>query len=904
MHGLRVRWRSIFRREAVERELDEELRYHVERKTEENIAKGMSAEAARRAARIELGGIEQVKEQVRAVRAGAWLGTVVQDARFGLRMLRKNPGFTAVAVLTLALGIGANTAVFSLINAVILRALPVVRPQEMILFSDYPGEGSSSGGHSGHWTEFSSENYTFFRDHDGSFKELCAFETDRDKLKVREPGASGQPDTATGELVSGNFFSFFGLTAAAGRMFSAEDDRPGATPVTVLDYTYWTRKYHNDDAVIGQVIQVNDTAFTIVGVAPREFAGVGYGRANMWFPLLFQPQITLRESYAENPQQYWLNIMGRLKPGITLRRAQAAVDVQLKQILAAEKNPGMNQRMKDSYIQLAPGAGGISYLRTKYSDALRILMAIVVIVLLIACANIANLLLSRSSSREKEISIRLAIGSSRGRLIRQLLTESMLLAVLGGALGILIASWSAKFLAALVTGSDSAVKLSIDSRVLMFTAGISILTGILFGLVPALLASRMDLATPIKGSTHLRHGFGLANGLVVFQIAACLMLLADAGLLLRTLRNLADQKLGFDEDHILVAQIDPEMAGYEPAQTPALYQALIDRIEALPGVVSATVASSEPLSGSSSSGNFSIEGLPYTLDRDMDVHRELVGPHYFQTEGIPILLGRDIGPQDGPDTSLVTVINETMARTFFAGMNPIGRRIAFGAPFDEKQAMTIVGVAADARYYSLRDPIPPMEFRAAFQRPGQPPRRWKYARAVEVRVSGNPRAIATEIPAAIAQVATNLPVTRVTVLKQEVSDSIRQNRSAAELSTAFGVLALLLACIGLYGMLSYRVSRRTQEIGIRMALGARQSNVLWLVTKECLVLVAAGLAIGAPMALASTRVIASLLFGVGATDPWTFSAVTVVIVIAGLVACWIPARRAMRVDPMEALRYE
>ena len=524
--------------------------------------------------------------------------------------------------------------------------------------------------------------------------------------------------------------------------------------------------------------------------------------------------------------------------------------------------------------------------------------------LLIACANIANLLLSRSSAREKEISIRLAMGASRSRLIRQLLTESMLLAGLGGALGILAARWGVEFLASLMTGSSSVVKGSVDARVLLFTGSVSILSGILFGLVPALRSTGIELATQVKGSARARLGFGFANGLVAFQIAASLVLLFGAGLFVRTLQKLAEQERGFDEAHIFVARINPEAAGYNRTETPALYQALIERMEAIPGVLSATVDYSEPFSGSAWTSNFSIEGSRSMPAAPMMVHKELVGPHYFKTEGIPILLGRDIGPEDRPGTPLVTVVNQTMARKFFPGVNPVGQRFSLGSPFNEEEAMTIVGVAADARYYSLRDPVPAMEFCAAFQIPDQGSHSSGYAEDVAVRVSGNPTAMPGQIRAAVAEVSGRLVVTRVTLLREEVNDSVRLNRSAAELSSAFGGLALFLSCIGVYGTMAYRVSRRTHEIGVRLALGARKSDVLWLITKECLILVVVGLVTGVPIALASTRMIASQLFGIGATDPATLTAAAVLLVLAALAASYVPARRATRVDPMVALRYE
>ena len=832
------------------------------------------------------------------------LETLLQDTRFALRGLRQNPGFTAVAMLTLALGIGANSAIFSLLDAVLLRTLPVANPHEMVLFSDNPGQGESSGSQTGRWWAFSSQDFAYFRDHNESFKEICAIQSRSNQLEIRLAGASGSTDSVRGSLVSGNFFSFLGLNPAAGRLFSLEDDRPQAPPVAVLNYAYWTREFHNDSSAIGQVIEINGTAYTIVGVVPREFSGVGYTTPDLWLPLAFQPQVMLTAPYSDAPQEYWLNIIARLKPGVRIGQAQAAVNIQLKQVLLAQTHRETAEQIEKSYIELAPGSGGVSYLRYTYAQALQILMVIVAIVLLIVCANVANLLLSRSAAREKEISIRLAIGAGRGRLIRQLLTESMLLTIFGGAAGILVARWGAQALIALVTGSSSAIKPSVNVRVLLFTAAVSLLAGILFGLVPALRASSMDLSTPIKGSAHAGLRFGLANWLVIFQIAASLVLLIGAGLFLRTLQKLAGQAPGFDEDHVVLARIDPQKAGYTPEQTPALYRALIERLETLPGVSSATVAYSGPLDDDTWSSNFSIEGMPEKTTLSPHVYKELVGPNYFGTLGIPIISGRDIGPQDGPGTPLVTVINEAMAAKFFANMDPIGRRFSLGSPFKGEESMTIVGVAANARYYSLREPVPAMEFCAAMQVPDQASNNAGYARLVEVRTTGDPAVLKTEIRGAIAQVAGNLHVTRINTARDQVREQMKQNLDAAKLSTAFATLALLLACIGLYGTMAYRVSRRTNELGIRMTLGAQRANIFWLVTRECLTLVAIGVAIGVPVALGAIRVIASQLFGIRAADPLTFGGVAILLLVVALAACYVPALRAMRVDPMVALRYE
>jgi predicted permease len=899
-----ARFGDLFHKQRRDGELAAELESHLHLHMEDNLRAGVTPEEARRQELLKLGGVEQTKEKYRDRRGLPWLESLLQDVRFGLRMLRKNPGFTSVAVLTLALGIGANTAIFSLVNAVLLNKLPVVNPHELVLFSDSARQGSSSGTQTGVWRDFSSEDYAYFSDHNRSFKELTAYQGNHTTLSVLVEGAK-QREPGRIALISGNYFSFFGLHAVAGRLLSADDDRGAASPMAVLSYAYWTDRFHNDPSAMGKTIEFNGTPFTIVGVAPRGFSGVTDNALDFWLPLVRQPDVIPGQTYANEPHEYWLNIVARLKPGVTLRRAQADVNVQLKQILYAQTDRGgeTDQEIADSHIQLAPGAGGISYLRFRYSQALQILAAIVGIVFLMSCANVATLLLSRSSEREREMSVRVAVGASRGRLIRQLLTESVLLAAMGCLIGILTARWAASFIVLLVTGSSAAVEPHLNVSVLVFTAGVSLLAGVVLGIVPAGGYSRLDLAASIQGTAHPRHGFGFANGIVVFQIAGSVVLLVGAGLFVRTFQKLADQNLGFDQDHILLVHTNPQIAGYKREEMPALYQALINRFEAIPGVHSATVDTSNPLSGSTSSGNFAIEGKPVLPGRDATVYRELVGPHYFETEGIPILLGRDIGPKDRAGMPLATVINQAMQRKYFPGVNPIGMRFSLGAPFNPKEAMTIVGVAADARYYSLRDAVPPMEFCAAFQAPDSS-HFSSYAGDIEIRTDGHPDAIAAEIRPAIKEIAPGLPVTGVTLLKQQVSDTLRQNRSLAELSSGFSGLALLLACIGLYGTMAYRVSQRTKEIGVRMALGAQRSEILWLIAKESLFLIVTGLAIGVPIAAASGKILASQLFEVGSTDPVSYVGAAMLLLGVAALASYVPAQRAMRVDPMVALRHE
>jgi len=842
------------------------------------------------------------------------LGTLIEDLRYAVRMLAKAPGFTAVAVLTLALGIGANTAIFSIVDAVLLKSLPVANPQELALFSDDPSQGAYSGQvMSGLWFEFTYHNYEFFRNHNESFRDICAFESNRHTIRIRalDRSSPARAEFARGKVVSGNYFSVLGIQPAAGRLLSPSDDRPGAPAVAVMSYAYWRRRYNNDSSIVGRTLEINSALFTIVGVAPSGFFGESMHTEDFWFPLVALPQVAGHEPISEDATYYWLNMIGRLKPGVTLRQAQMAVNVELHQLLLGDAGPKPTPRyersLANSHIQLAPGGLGISYLRSKYSQPLQVLLAIVGLVLLIACANVANLLLSRAAAREREISVRLAVGASRGRLVRQLLTESVLLSSMGGLLGTLGAWWGAKFLFAMVAGNGFPVHISLNSAVLGFTLLISLAAGILFGLAPAIRASRHNLASSLKGSMNSASApfrkFASANCLVAFQMALALPLLVGAGLFVRTLENLLSEDLGFREDHVLVAHLLPETAGYSPEQVGALYPALLDGLAAIPGVLSATLDSTTPMGGNESATNISIQGPSAPHPRksggpsdDMGAHMVDVGARYFETLGIPIVLGRDISPEDLQQNRRVSVINQTMARRYFAGASPIGQQYCSGSPFQPGRAFEIVGVAADARYYSIREAIPPTAFNALAQL-----RRDAY---IVIRTAGDPTRIEREATRVIASVATLLPSTSVVPLRNQVQDEFQQDRTVAGVSSTFGGLALLLACIGLYGTMAYRVSRRTREIGIRVALGAQRSGVLWLVMKECALLVAAGLGMGIPLALAAMRIIESQLFELSPMDPLTITLVSAVLATVAAIAGYLPARRAMRVDPMAALRYE
>jgi predicted permease len=906
-------FRRLFLRRRLYGEISEEIREHIEEKIEELVTRGMSRREAAADARREFGNVTLIVEGSREVWQWPSIENFFMDVRYGARMLRKNLGFTTVAVLTLALGIGANTAIFTLLDAVLLGKLPVNNPQELVLFSDDPSEGTLTGTEAGHWFVFSYPDYLHFRERNELFQDLCVFQEGRNRVRFHVAGGKtvSSMESEQGKLVSGNYFQFLGVSAIAGRTLTPDDDRAGASPAAVLRYGYWKRRFNGDAALVGKVLEINDVPFTIVGVAPPEFFGESFTSIpNFWLPISMQPQVMQRSSFLDDPSVHWLNIMGRLRAGVTRQQAQTGVSVQLRQILTAQAGSKLSvdtqQDIDRSYIQLTPGDKGISGLRVRYSEPLHILMAVVGLILLIACANVANLLLSRSAAREREISVRRALGASRGRLMRQLLTESILLALLGGVLGILFAQWGARILLLRVAGNGTPLQASPNILVLCFTVGVSVLAGILFGIFPALCASRADLSTVMKGAVPapgvagLR--LGLANGMVVFQIAGSLVLIVSAGLFLRTLRNLMGQELGFDEDRVLIVGMDPRLAGYKPDQMNDLNRVLLERLEAVPGVRSVSYEYTSPLSGNESSGAISIEGMPPRPHKEMGLHRNAVGPHYFETMGIPLLLGRGIEPRDSDGAPRVAVVNQAMVEKFLSGVNPIGKRFSEGGPdFDGKNAFEIVGVSGDARFYSFREQVPPMAFVSAAQLIESD---YDFGRDIDIRAAGDPRTVETEVRRVMGEAAPGLPLTGVRPLREQVSGRLEQDRTIAGLSSTFGGLALLLACIGLYGTMAYRVARRTSEIGIRMALGAQRGNVLWMVMKECFFLVALGLCVGVPLALTITRMIANQLFGLSPMDPLTVALAAFFLAAVGAIAGFVAARRATRVDPIVALRYE
>ncbi|HEV7796547.1 MAG TPA: ABC transporter permease [Pyrinomonadaceae bacterium] len=837
--------------------------------------------------------------------------TLFKDIRYGLRGLLKRPAFSAVALVILALGIGANTAIFTLINAVVLKPLPVSKPEELVLFNDSASEGTRTSDdgdiNPGRWDLFSYASYRYFREHDASFQDLSAFRSGESRLSVRRADAqSGEAaQRASGHLVSGNYFAVLGVNATAGRVLTNEDDTPSAHPAAVISNAYWKQKLNGDAQIVGKNFLLNGTAFTIVGVMPPSFFGTRVRRSpDYWLPLAFQPQIELRKSSLDNKNVYWLNMIGRLKPGFQIGQAQAGVNAELRQYLTEQAGSQLGDEtrlaIQNSYVSLAPGARGLSGLRFFYSQALRMLMVIVALVLLIACANVGNLLLSRAAARQAEISLRQALGASRGRLIRQLLTESLLLALIGGLAGILLAQWGVSVLVARLAAT-SPLDVKPDAAVLLFTLGISFVSGVVFGIAPALRATKTDLTSALKekSAAGRRSRFNLGSALVVTQVAVSLVLLVGAGLFARSLINLQQEDLGFNRDNVLLASVDTRLAGYKPAELSSVYRQLYDRLSSLPNVRSASIASYSPMAGSATNSTVTVRGYTPNKNEDMSVADIFIGPDFSETLGVPLLMGREIGLQDTPTSARVAVVNQAFAHAFFHDQNPIGRRLTFEEDSD-KDDFEIVGVIGDSKYDNAKEKADRSVFRPILQVQDQQ----TFNNVFELRTVGDPLSVSAEVRGAIAQVNDKLPILNITSLRLQTDEALKQERLIAQLVSFFGVLGLLLSCVGLYGIMAHAVVRRTNEIGIRMALGAERRNIIWMVLKESLLLVAFGLVIGIPAAWAAAHLISSQLFGLNPSDPITLATAALLLTVVAALAGYLPARKASRVNPLIALRYE
>jgi predicted permease len=879
--------------------------------------------------------------------------TLWQDARYGLRMLGKSRGFTAVAILTLALGIGANTAIFTLIDAVMLRSLPFHDPGRVAVFRwkahtdpnyhSYSNYGDCGRGGGGSGCSFSVPLFDVMHIQATVFSGLTAI---AGPIQVVLSG-NGAPSMARGEIVSGSFFTTLGVQTALGRPLGPADDSPSAAPAVVLSYGYWQKAFGGDRSAVGRAIRLNGVAYVIVGVTDPRFTNLAPGKAQDFFLALASvPQLQVRwfgnREFMGDPQTWWLVVLGRLRDGVSMGQAQAAATTIFRNQMLHGAKPLLKEA-DDPAIVLAPAPEGLTGRRGAFSTLLYVLMAAVGFVLLIACANVAGLMLARSAARQKEIAVRLALGASRRRMVRQLLTESLILSLIGGALGVLIAYWGVHTITALVSSNPDQpfpFVVAPDWRVLAFTISASLLTGILFGLAPALRSTSLDLTPALKesasslsiGAAHPGRRLHLGGTLVMAQVSLSILVLIGAGLLVRTLQNLRDINPGFDTQNVLIFGIDPTLSGYKDAQIESLYRDLQDRFAAIPGVLSASYASDPLLSGSLWSTDVHLPGQPEKSSVETDTLA--VGPGFFSTMHIRLLAGRALnsadfsaaaateaaqknaeeasrklasagapaaGPQSPPTSGapIPVIVNEAFARQYFGKQNPLGQHLD-DSEGDEPRTTPksagyqIIGVAGNTKYDSLRREIHPAMYRPLTGGGAH----------FELRTANAPTALVPIVRDLVNRADANLPIFDVATQSERIDQLLSQERIVARLSSFFGLIALVLASIGLYGLLSYEVARRTREIGVRMALGAQRREILRLVVGQGIVLVLVGAVLGIAAAFGVTRYLASLLYGVRPADPLTFSAVAVLLFVVAIAACFIPAHRAMSVEPMVALRYE
>ena len=824
-----------------------------------------------------------------------------RDIRHASRSLRKAPGFSAVVILTLGLGIGANTAIFSLMDQVLLRPLPVHDPAALVLL-DGPGPFR---GRTMNAMTFSYPMYDDFRDRNEVFSGVLARFPLPTTIVWR-----GASERANGELVTGNYFDVLGVRPALGRLFSASDDHTrGGHPVAVLSYGYWQRRFGGDPQVLNQTIIVNGHPLTIVGVSGRGFTGVQVGQAaDVMVPLMMKAEMTPTWNDLDNRRSRWLTVMARLKPGISRTQAEAAMNVIYRQINEQEikEVPGgsesWRQRFVSKHLDVLPGHKGLSDLRQEFSTPLIVLMSMVAVVLLIACANVANLLLARTMARQKEITLRLALGAGRARIMRQQIVESGLLAAAGTIAGLLFAWWTGGLLLSALPGDPAARSLSADPdlRIAGFALLAGVLTAIVFGIVPALQATRAGVTSALKEESGTVAGGGrqirLRRVLVVAQVALSMVLLAGSGLFARSLYNLKSLDPGFRVDDIFAFSLDPSLSGYSGDRLTGLYRRMQDELTALPGVRSVSMSQIGALTGNNWSMTIRVDGYQAKEGEDLNPSVDGVGPRYFETMGIPLVSGREFTERDAKGAPRVAIINETMARYFFAGTTPIGRRFGFGggAPTD----IEIVGVVKDVRSLELRDQAPRFVYIPYAQDEDVTQLTYYVRAAPDGGASGE------SIRQAVRRLDANLPVFDMKTMALQVDESLFIERMVAALSLAFGALATVLAAIGLYGVMSYAVTRRTREIGIRMALGAERGRVLWLVLREVAAMAIVGIAGGLGAALWLTRQIQSQLFGLSPNDPLTLAVATMLLALVAIGAGYIPARRATSIDPMIALRSE
>ncbi len=892
-----------FRRERAEQDLDDELRFYVDTLAEEKTRAGMPPDEALRASRIQLGGIEQVKEQVRDVRPGAWLASILQDLRYAVRGIVNTPGFAVVIVVSLAIAIGANTALFSVLNAVLLRPLPVAHPGQLYALNMPLSRNSVKD-------IFSYPMFERMRDVTAA-NGIAALSRVMD-TRVSVQG-DAEPETDGVQLVSGEFFPLTGLAPALGRLLTPEDNRaPDGQPVAVISHDFWQRRFGGSSTVSGRGLTLNGAHVTIVGVAPAGFTGIWIeSPTDIWIPVTMQQQVhysqyfsaydaDFKRPWTEQETIFWLNLIERGKasqPALTNVFRQSAA-----QAAAQIGDPEARREVLRQYLAFDPAAQGFSALRARFATPLFAMMAMVGLVLLIACANTANLLLARGNRRANEIALRLSLGAGRMRIIRQLLTESFLLAALASAAGLGLARPAAGLLVRSALGANNGpapFSTAADVRVLAFTVSMAILTTLIFGLAPAFRATRIDLEAALRaGARGVRDGsrFSTQKLLVVSQMALTLILIAGAIWFADSLRNLANVRLGFDKDHVLTVWLNPQSAGIPDSRLQEIYRQLVAGAEAVPGVRSASIAECGLASGCRNIADLRISGYDPKPDEKVAAEENFIDPAYFETVGMRLLEGRNFSDHDTKNSQPVAIVNQAFVRRYLSAGDAIGHRIGYtdtGAKIDTE----IVGIVEDARVDSAREEAPVMVYYPVRQGA-------VFGGGLEVRVDGDPAVRIGEIRQAISRVSRAIPIRRITLLSEQVSGNFRQDRLIAGLTSAFGSLALGLGCFGLYGVMSYAVARRLGELGIRLALGAPGSRLFGMVFGESLLLITLGLAIGLPCVYAVSRAVAGILYDVKAGDPLMVGGAALILTATAALTAFFPAQRAARISPAAALRYE
>jgi predicted permease len=909
------RWRAMLRGRRLDAELNEEIRAHLEIAEAENLAAGMSPEAARAAARRAFGSVAMAQERTRAAWSVRWLEVLSQDVRYALRTLRKAPGFTAVTVLTLALGIGANTAIFTLLDQILLRRLPVPDAQQLVLLSTVGMHyGDNTGSH-----VLSHPMYRDFRDQNQVFSGMFSRHATRVNLI-----ADGRAERVAAELVSGTYFPVLRVRAALGRTIVPEDDRATAPArVVVLAHDFWMTRFGADPAIVGGTVEINQRRLTVIGVAAPGFRGVQLGHdAKLFVPVALQPVLgTMRsDSLLEDRRTRWLNSFGRLRPGVSLDQARASLQPIMKAMLQMEvRQPAFSRANEEtrrgflnSSMNVLPGAQGLPNRRQQLSTPLWVLMGAAGFVLLIACANLSNLVMARSTTRRRELAVRLALGAGRLRVVAQLLTETVVLSLLGGLFALALAFGAARALLVLYLRDTASMPLSTapDLRILAFTMGLTLLASLAFGLGPALSSTRQALAVTLRnegGSVIGGSHHGLRRTLSVAQVTLSLVLLVGAGLFLRTLNNLRTLGPGFPIERLVTFYVDTGQGGYDAERSKQFLQRLTDDLKTIPGVSNVGLASVRVLGGDTWDSSLTVEG--YSGRPGAQPNMNAISPNYFATLGVPMVAGRDFTPDDrhtvdrklgGQDswTPTVIIVNETFVRRYFAGRNPVGRHVGFGGDPGTPMEMEVVGVARDMTYANVRDEIPPQAFVPYLAARGV------VAMGVFLRTAGDPEQVLTTVRARLNALDPNLPMFSARTMESQLDTSLTNERMIASLCAVFGALAALLAIIGLYGVMSYNIARRTREIGIRMALGAVRRTVIAMVMREVLLLVAVGVLIGLAGALALGRLIETQLYGLKPHDAATLAVAAVGLALVALAAGYLPALRASRLDPTVALRQE